>query len=370
MKYTTLGNTGIEVSRLGFGAMRPPMLEGGKWDTDNFIDVMRRGFDLGVNYVDTAHVYGDGLSEEHVAKAIKGRRDELTIATKIPLGWQEALTPDQWQEKLELSLKRLETEIDVCFFHDLSAKRFDGEHFDGIVEKATAAKERGDIKHIAVSTHASVEDVMRFIDSGIYEVILMQYNILNLNYAPCFEHAKSKGLGTVVMGPVAGGVLAMDSETLGDMSPVEVKNNAEFAFRFALANKNADVLISGMNTIEMVEENAASASLDISLSDEQEKAIKEEIEKKLGQVKKICTACGYCKPCPQDIDIPAIFRCLTQREVWGFEKRAQNMFDNLIKNEKTKPASSCVECGECEVKCPQKIEIRKQMDRCAGIFEK
>lgn len=371
MIYRRLGETGIEVSRLGFGAMRPPVLEGGEWDSDLFIKCMRRAFDLGVNYVDSAHVYGGGRSEEHVGRAVKGRREGLTISTKIPLGWgKDWVTPEAWQEKLEESLRRLGTRIDICFLHDMKPDRFDGPHFDGIVGRARKAVEKGDIRFLAVSGHAPVADVRRYVDTGAFRVILLQYNMLNLDYDECLAYAKGKGMGTVIMGPVAGGTLAEPSDTLLEMSPVPVGSTAELALRFALSNPNVDAALSGMNSIEMVEENCRAASLEEPLSEADRATLVERVKERLDLGQRICTQCGYCMPCPEGINIKAIFGAFTSSKVWGMTARAQRQYDGLVRKEKTKRASECAECGECEEKCPQKIPVREQMKEAAAMFDK
>ncbi len=370
MIYRKLGETGIEVSRLGFGAMRPPMLEGKEWDSDLFIRCMHRAFDLGVTYVDTAYVYGGGKSEEHVGRAVKGRRDDITISTKIPVGWgKEFVTPEEWRGKLDESLARLGTHIDICFLHDMRPDRFDGPHFDGIVERMKEAVEKGDVRFPAVSGHAPVKDMKRYIDTGVFKVILLQYNMLNLDYGECLAYAKEKGLGTVIMGPVSGGLLAEPSEILKDMSPVPVESTAELALRFALSNPDVDSALSGMNSIDMVEENCLVATREETLSAAERATLIERIKERVDLDQKVCTQCGYCMPCEHGLDIQAIFGAFTRSKVWGMTARAERQYNGLVKKEKTKRASECTDCGECEEKCPQKIPIREQMKEASAMFD-
>jgi len=369
MEYRTLGRTGLKVSRLGFGAMRPPTLEGGEWDSELFIKCMHRAFDLGVNYFDTAAVYGHGKSEEHVGRALNDRRDKVVISTKVPLGWGEPKTPKEWQDTLDRSLKCLGTPPDILYFHDQKEKTFEQAYWSEIVELAKKAVERGDARFLGVSTHETVENAKRFLDTGLFDVVLVQHHMMNQTYGEVLDYAKSLDIGTVAMGPVAGGMLAHDSDVLAGMRPAGVKSNPEMALRFALSHPNLDTALSGMSSIEMVEQNAAAVSHEPALTEQEREGLIAAIKERLAYGEKVCTQCGYCSGCPEKIDIKRVFGALMQKKVWGLEKRARNQYNRLIKREEAAPASACVECGECEPKCPQGIAIREQMKEAAAFFD-
>jgi hypothetical protein len=368
MEYRTLGRTGLKVSRLGFGAMRPPRLSG-EWDSDLFIKYMHRAFDLGVNFFDTAAVYGNGKSEEHVGRALNDRRDKVVISTKVPLGWGEPKTPSEWRETLDRTLKNLGRPPDILYFHDQKEFTFEQAHWSEIVEVAKRAVERGDAGCLGISTHETPENAKRFLDSGIFDVILVQHNMLNLTYGEVLDHAKSLGIGTVAMGPVGGGILANDSDVLTGMRPEGVGSNAEMALRFALSHPSLDCALSGMNTFEMIEENAAAASPEPTYTEAERAKLLAAVKDRLAFGEKICTQCGYCSGCDAKIDIKRVFGALMQKEVWGFEGRARNQYNRLIDKEESARASACVECGECEPKCPQGIPIIKQMKEAAALFD-
>lgn len=370
MEYRTLGRTGLKVSRLGFGAMRPPKLDGGEWDSDLFIRCMHRAFDLGVTYFDTAAIYGNGKSEEHVGRALNDRRDKVVISTKIPLGWDEAKTPAEWREMFDRTLGCLGTPPDILYFHDQKRKTFDHPVWPEIVELAKKAVERGDARFLGVSTHESIPNAKLFLDSGLFDVILVQHNMLNQTYGEVLDHANSLGIGTVAMGPVSGGVLANDSDVLGGMRPEGVESNAEMALRFALSHPNLDSALSGMNSIEMVEQNAAAASHEPAFTGAERAKLLSAIRDRLTYAEKVCTQCGYCSGCPEKIDIKRVFGALMQKKVWGLERRARQQYNRLIKKEESARASACVECGECEPKCPQGIPIREQMKEAAALFDR
>jgi len=168
---------------------------------------------------------------------------------------------------------------------------------------------------------------------------------------------------------VAGGMLAQDSDILAGMRPEGVESNAEMALRFALSHPSLDSALSGMNSIHMVEENAKAAARHPTFTDEEREKLLAAIKDRLAYGEKVCTQCGYCSGCPEKIDIKRVFGALMQKKVWGLEKRARRQYRRLIEKEESAPASACVECGECEPKCPQKIPIREQMKEAAALFD-
>jgi predicted aldo/keto reductase-like oxidoreductase len=171
------------------------------------------------------------------------------------------------------------------------------------------------------------------------------------------------GLGTVIMGPVGGGRLGAPSKVILDMLPGKVQSSAELALRFVLANKNVNVALSGVSTIEQLEENAKVADNASSLSAEelsQIEAMMKENERLAGLY---CTGCNYCMPCPAGINIPEIFKMMNYHRVYKLTDYAKNNYAQIGKNPwmKFQNASACTECGECEGKCPQALPVREQL---------
>jgi predicted aldo/keto reductase-like oxidoreductase len=366
MQYREFGKTGLKVSRLGFGAMRPPWLEGGEVDMDLFLAVMHRAIDHGVNWIDTAYVYAGGKSEEAVGRAIRGRRDQVVISTKVPCRF----TATQWEKALKTSLKRLGTHIDFLLFHGLALAQTESRSYPAIVKRAEKALKKGDVKMLAFSCHDTPENAIKLLDTGMFRAILVQFNLLNRAYGPVLEHAHKKGVGTLVMGPVAGGVLAEPSRVLKRLSPVKVGSTAELAMRYVLSNPNVDVALSGMNGFDMVDENCAVADMKRTLTQPQRKKLVKELEERFEIGQKICTGCGYCMPCPKGVDIPTSFRALTMKKIWGLNKAAERTYRSIGKGNRKdlKTPEACVECGLCEPKCPQTIEIRKQLKQVLRTF--
>ncbi|MCL2210439.1 MAG: aldo/keto reductase [Treponema sp.] len=377
MIYNDFGRTGIKLSALGFGAMRLPMKEadGKKIVNEELaVPLMQQAFDMGVNYVDTAPLYCETLSENAVGKALKGYRDKVYLSTKNPI---EDNSGDHWMERLEKSLKKLDTDyIDFYHFWGISLKSFEGWQKEsyGPIQAAYKAKEQGLIKHISFSYHDAAENYKPIIDSGIFESTLVQYNMIDRSNEENIAYAKSKGLGVIIMGPVGGGRLGAPSEQIqgllknktgGDASasrnPV---STAEMALRFVLANPNVDMALSGMSDLNMLKENFAIASRKDHLTEEELAHVKAMMEENKNLAKLYCTGCNYCKPCPQGIDIAYIFEIMNRYRVYDLKEHAKAAYYEMMKGWswiKSADASKCVACGECEKKCPQKLPIIKQL---------
>lgn len=371
MEYRTFGNTGIRISRLGFGAMRLPMVEiDGRRvvDEEKAIAMLHRAFELGVNYVDTAWFYCDGQSEIVVGKALKGWRDKVYVSTKYPVGNEKG-----YRELLEIQLQRLDTDhIDFYHFHGIGEWFLKHERRDEFIREALRAKEEGLLRHISFSFHDKPEVMMRLIDLGIFSSVLCQYNLLDRANEEALAYAKAKGLGTVVMGPVGGGRLAGLPRETAERLGIRVHSSAELALRFVFANRNVDCALSGMSTIEQVEENAAIASNMAPLSPEEVAAINAAMDENKRLADLYCTGCNYCLPhCPQEVNISHIFQAMNYYRVYGLKEYAQQHYDAIGSQwVKGKKADACIECGECEQHCPQHIPIREQLKECLALFHR
>lgn len=378
MQYRPFGKLGIETSILGFGAMRLPSHEDGTVNLDAAVPILRRGIDLGINYIDTAHVYINGTSEVAVGQAIKGYdRSKLYLATKIPVHSQG--DSDAWRGKLEVSLKRFDTSyIDFILFHGLGWAEYEQVLLKkgSALEQARQAQSEGLVRHICFSSHDETENVIRLIDTGEFAALLLQYNYLDRHNEPAFARAAERGMGTVVMGPLAGGRLATPEGVVEDREGALEMRTPDVALRFVWNNPHICVALSGMSTIPMVEENCVTAARLGALDDQEHARVIELVEKTQQLADLYCTGCGYCMPCPNDVNIPENFRYMNWYRVWGLEKEAREAYAKLtmqgnwmpygfVKGEK---ASACLECGECLAKCPQNIDIIGQLREVADIL--
>lgn len=365
MRYTTYGKTGLKVSKLGMGVMRLPTKPGPLGDgSDDVVDfdkstpLLRRCLELGVNFYDTHHNYHDSQSEEAIGLAFEGKdRSSYIIQTKNST-WKDLAAGETYRQRMEAGLKRAKTDyFDIYFMHGLSWAVFE-KVGDAFMKEALKAREEGLIRHIGFSTHDTHENIVKLIDTGMFECMLCQYSLIDLSNELAMAHAHAKGLGVSVMGPVGGGRLATPSE-LSKFLPGGKSSPAASALRFALANPAVDIATSGMSTIQHVEENVVTASIETPLSAEEMRRIREVIEEKKKLADLYCTGCGYCTPCPNSVNIPRVFELMNWHRLYGLDAVAKEYYAGLVR--KDKDASKCVECGQCEPKCPQKIKIISQL---------
>ncbi len=402
MEKRLIGKTKKEVTILGFGAMRLPMQEvdGEKIPKeDESIETILRAFELGINIIDSAFHYGNKQNENVVGKALNiWRKDknnpEVYLSTKFPT--LLAKKQSDYRSYLEMQLKRLNVDcIDFYHFHGLTNDYFNEKvkKFD-LIPEAIKAKEEGLIKHICFSFHDTADAMKEIIDTGAFEAVLCQYNILDPSVGPAIQYAKQKGLGVMVMGPLGGGRI----KQLGyfkDMFGRDFSKIHELALKFVWSNPNISAAFSGMENIDMLEENFKIAeAFEGRLLPEEQKTIE-----KFTSRKKIvdlipCTDCQYCLPCPNNVAIPRILRISNYNKLTGLVENASWQYKNIPFSDEDNSrddfyyrynnkgvdltdistscsnnlADACVECGECEEKCPQKINITKEIKEAHELF--
>ncbi len=367
MQYREYGKTGKMIAALGFGAMRLPK------DEDYAVEIMQRYLELGGNLIDTARAYGE--SERIVGRAIQGRREQVYISTKNH-GVQQS--PDIWKQYMDQSLETLAVDrIDFYHVHDL---RWDvyAEHFrkkGGPFDMVQQAQDEGLIDHLCFSSHDSPENIIKLIDEGIFDGILVQYNMLDripgegghgagTGNEPAIAHAAEKGLGVLIMGPLAGGRLTqMPPDRVEKLLPGKVKSIADLGLRFVLANPDVTSPLSGMNELQQVDENCATASRQEPLTEQENAQIRAAVQANEKLAELYCTGCNYCQPCPQGVAIPKIFEAMNYHRLWGLTEHAKGLYRQLGPDNKEglMDATACVECGECEEKCPQNLPIIQQL---------
>ncbi len=377
MNYRQFGSTGQQISALGFGCMRFPEYEknGKKFvDTDKVDQVIAEGYARGINYFDTAPSYCSGNSEAALGHAVKAFRDKILLSTKFPT--EVAKKPGDYRRQLESSLERLGTDhIDFYHFWGIDKEIYDGIMLaQNLLEDARKAKEEGLIRHISFSFHDDPSVIKYIIDTseerGVpMESMLCQYNLLDRSNEQMMAYARSKGLGAVAMGPVGGGRLAAPTELYAKLTGRASIPTYELAFKFVLGNPDLNCALSGMQTLEMVQQNTALASGSISFSQEEWKQLGDAMEdlKKFSEL--YCTGCRYCQPCPAGIDIPAIFNMYTYYNVYGLTDHAQKMYERYVEKG-GKLTDACLNCGKCEKKCPQHLQIREQLKKVESVLKK
>ncbi|MCC7490964.1 MAG: aldo/keto reductase [Fimbriimonadaceae bacterium] len=371
MQYRAFGQTGMSISRLGFGAMRLPQEQRADGSSgvavEQSIALFHRAFELGLNYVDTALFYCGGESEIVVGQALKGWRERVYLSTKFPVRREQG-----YRATLEEQLRKLDVEYLDCYhFHGIGQWFLNHEQLDEMLAAATQAKAEGLIRHISFSFHDKPEVMAKIIDLGVFSSVLCQYNLLDRANEPALADAKARGLGTVVMGPVGGGRIAGLPPELAAQLGIPVRSSAELALRFVMANPNVDCALSGMNALSQIEENCATADTAGPLSPAEVEAVNAAMEENKRLADLYCTGCDYCLPhCPNEVNISRIFGAMNSHRVYGLTGHAKHLYDSIGRgNVKGAKADACVECGECEEHCPQQIPIREQLRDCRELFE-
>ena len=375
MQYRNLGSTGMSISTLGFGCMRFPTVEGTQTiDEEKTIPMLRRAYELGVNYFDTAFYYCNGNSEITLGRAVKPFRDKIYISTKIPV--DRIKTRSDYRSFLEQSLRKLDTDhIDCYHFWSINRQKFDDIMLKlDLLSEALKAKEEGLIRHISFSFHGNPDDIPYIIEKApMLESLLIQYNLLDRSNEKAIDYMASTGRGVVAMGPVGGGRLAAPTELADRIGSVSAKATYELALRFVLGNHNISCALSGMRSIEEVEKNAKVMSSDIPFTEEENARIKESLEDLKRFSDLYCTGCRYCMPCVKGIDIPEIFYYYTLYNVYGLKDHAKAAYkkycDSLTEEQKDGLVSSCIGCGSCEKKCPQKLQIREKLKLADSVLK-
>ena len=369
MLYRKFGKTNEEVSILGYGCMRFPVLNQNdkEIDEENATKQIRYAIDNGVNYIDTAYIYHGKNSESFLGKALKdGYRERVKLATKLPCWYIKE--KEDMDKILDEQLAKLDTEyIDFYLVHALDTTQWEKMKNLGLFEFLEKAKESGKIKHIGFSFHDELPLFKEIVDSYDWEFTLIQYNFMDENYQAGKEglkYASEKGLGIAIMEPLRGGSLVKivpdDVKKVWDKSEIKRKPS-QWAFRFLWDHPEVNVVLSGMGEMSQIEENIETAkdAYPNSLTTEEKKIIEE--VKNIYNSKMVvnCTNCKYCMPCPVNVNIPTCFTHLNNASMFedvGVSKNQYNMF--LSDNEK---AHNCIDCGACEAKCPQHIEIRTML---------
>lgn len=333
MEYTTLGSTGLRISRMGFGGI--PIQ---KVDARATRALMERLCALGVNYIDTARGYT--VSEQYLGEALEGLRDRFVVATKSMARTREAMARD-----IDISLHNLRTDyIDLYQVHNPSLDELKAVCAPGgALEALMQAKAEGKVRHLGVTAHtAAVFEYALSLDW--VETIMFPYNIVETQGEALIHRCAQQGVGFICMKPLAGGAL----------------EDAHLALRFIAQNRDVSVVIPGMYDVREVDENIAAAT-DISPLTQAELEKIETIRRELGT--QFCRRCNYCQPCTAGISISGIFVLEGYLERYGLGDWARQRYAAMDKK-----AGDCVGCGACEKRCPYELPIRQMLARCKQEF--
>ena len=375
MHYRNFTKDNLQVSALGFGCMRFPILENdsSKIDVEQSIEMVRYAIDNGVNYIDTAYPYHQGTSEPFVAKALKdGYREKVYLATKLP-SWLINDYED-FHKYLDEQLERLKTDhIDFYLLHTLNKASWDNLKELDVLRFIDEAKKSGKIKYIGFSFHDEIDVFKEIVDYHDWDFCQIQYNYLDINYQAGevgLKYASDKGISVVIMEPIKGGKLVNPSDEIKAIwNSNDIKRTpAEWALRWVLNQKEVSLLLSGMNNLDQVKENIETVSnAEIDHLTEKEISLIHKVKDIYEEKIKVgCTSCEYCLPCPEGVSIPNIFQIYNDYYVFGAEEDSKNKYKAYI--EKGIDSSICIECGKCESLCPQNLEIIRHLKEAKEVL--
>ena len=378
MQYRKL--CGEEVSILGFGTMRFPIIDKNQKmiDEEKTEEMLDYAIEHGVNYLDTAQPYHGRESEKFVGRYLTKRnlRDKIFLATKLP-AWlikEEADFDKQFNDQLE----KLQTDyFDFYLLHALNAKTWQNIKDLGVLKWCEKKKAEGKIKHIGFSFHDSYSVFKKIVDAyDKWEFCQIQYNYMDLEFQAGekgFKYALESNIEIIVMEPLRGGQLSkvppFEIEKLWQKFPVK-RSYADGALQWVWNKKQVPILLSGMTTMQHVKENIESAkTAKIGIFSNEDLALFETIRRAyLKRSPFFCTTCKYCEPCPHGVSISSILGMYMMNVMYDDLERSR-MFYSVFLGEDNR-ADKCIECGECEPKCPQQIEIIKWLKESHKILKK
>ena len=368
MQYRKFGSLDWRGSALGFGCMRLPVLnnESGEIDEREASRMVRHAIDRGLNYIDTAYPYHRENSERFVGRVLQdGYREKVRLATKMPM-WK-VNTAEDFDLILNEQLSKLQTDhIDYYLLHGLRKERWYPARDLGVREWLLKARESGRIRHLGFSFHDELDVFKEIIDSfDDWDFCQIQYNYIDIENQAGTEglkYAAAHGMAVVVMEPLLGGRLVNPPEpiqAIWDESPVR-RSAADWALQWLWNQPEVSVVLSGMSTFWQVEENLASADRSaIGSLNAEELALVGRVRQKYKELCPVdCTHCDYCQPCPNQVHIPRIFELYNHAAMYNVLDQSRRQYARMPMETR---ADMCLDCQECEEKCPQHIPISSLM---------
>ena len=381
MEKRIIEKTQEEISPIGFGTMRVPS-KNGKIDYPEAEKLIHHAIDNGINIIDTAALYNNGENEKVLGKALKGGyRNKVKISTKLPS--INIKKYEDMEKTLNEQLERLQIDyIDYYFLHNVDLKGMNRLLKKDVLKFLSKAKQEGKIKYVGFSYHGATDEFPLLLDAYDWDMVMIQYNYFDNNVQADIkgiQYAASKGMGIFVMEPLKGGLLAgkmpENVEEIFKKSNPD-KTNAEWSLSWILNHPEITCVFSGMNAIEQIDENIAignkvkansMSGKELETIDNAKEALKE-------LLKINCTSCGYCLPCPRGVNIPECLKIYNEKYLFnqkGFLN--QSLIDYYLIGSgimiSKANAGLCNSCGKCLRKCPQHLDIPKELNNVKKEFE-
>jgi uncharacterized protein len=341
--YRTLGRTGLKITVVSFGAMLTPEHE-----------VMQAAFDLGVNYVDTARRYMNGRNEEIVARALKGRRDKIYVATKTQPG---SVTRKEIFADVETSLTKLQTDhVDVIQLHNLTGDNLKRVSDPETREALRDLRKQGKVRFFGITSHTNQAEVLNAITADpdkFFDTALVGYNFKSApEVKEAIARAAKAGIGIIAMKTQAGGY---KTDALGPLSPHQA------ALKWALQDPNVTAAIPGMKDMRMLQEDMSVMGMKLTMADAR---ILDRYSQAIDGT--YCRLCASCEPtCPESVAISTINRSIMYAESYGSMELARSTYDEISKSAS---ASACLGCGGCVARCAHGIDIASKMRQAQKFF--
>lgn len=363
MKPVDFGKrSGLKVYPVSIGGMRLP-------EEEKAIPLIRQAIDSGMIYIDTSRGYGD--SEIKIGKALKdGYREKVILSTKwcpwnIKIEEDDDTSADCMYKRILECMQRLDVEY-LDFYQIWSINTPDqykqATEKGGMLDGIFRAMKEGLVKHTGLTTHDKPENLSRYIDEADWcETILFTHNILNPDYKDVIAKAHEKGIATIIMNPIAGGLLDENSPVLKQTAKVinDAENLVEVAHRYLAGDKNIDTILCGIAKPSDITSTIKNYSKK-PLTEKERNAVELAMKNLTKEGFSFCTSCGYCMPCPQGINIPQMMHVAYLQDLLQVAKLAKKYYDGLVseKNPTCSPTpDKCTACGKCEDKCTQKLKI-------------